>query len=68
MYPYHNRIKQRIRNGELIGWEKVTDYPNIGACIVLYFSTLPYTRPIRPQRYGEYEAICKAYPERAQGE
>ena len=27
MYPYHNRIKQRIANGELVGYEFVTDYP-----------------------------------------
>lgn len=68
MYPYHNRIKQRIGNGELIGWEKVKDYPNIGECIVLHFSTLPYMRPIRPQRYGEYMNILQEYEERSEGD
>ena len=54
MYPYHNRIKQRIKNGELIGHEFRTDYPGIGECLVLIFSTMPIFRPIRPHRYAEY--------------
>lgn len=57
MYPYHNRIKQRIRNGELIGYEFRTDYPGIGECLVLKFNTLPPLRPIRPHRYAEYEDV-----------
>lgn len=57
MYPYHNRIKQRIKNGELIGYEFRTDYPNIGECLVLKFSTLPALRPIRPHRYVDYVYI-----------
>ena len=68
MYPYHNRIKQRIKNGELIGWKKVKDYTKIGECIVLHFSTAPFTRPIRPQRYSEYEAILKEHQELSQGD
>ena len=59
MYPYHNRIKQRIRNGELIGYEFRTDYPNIGECLVLKFSTLPALRPIRPHRVGEYMELVQ---------
>lgn len=54
MYPYHNKIKQRIRNGELVGFEFVTDYPGIGECCVLKFCTFPPLRPIRPYRYAEY--------------
>ena len=54
MYPYHNKIKQRIAAGELIGYEWRTDYPNIGECLVLKFSTPPFLRPIRPHRYAEY--------------
>ncbi len=54
MYPYHGRIKQRIANGELVGHEFVTDYKNIGECLVLYFNTIPFTLPIRPHRYSEY--------------
>lgn len=54
MYPYHNRIKQRIANGELVGYEFVDDYPGIGEALVLKFYTYPPMRPIRPHRYGDY--------------
>ena len=57
MYPYHNRIKQRIKNGELLGFERRTNYPKIGECVVLVFSTEPFFRPIRPYRYAEYGEI-----------
>ena len=57
MYPYHNRIKRRIKNGEPIGYEFVEDYPNIGECLVLKFSTVPALRPIRPHRYVDYVDI-----------
>ncbi|MBE7092732.1 MAG: hypothetical protein E7365_06100 [Clostridiales bacterium] len=59
MYPYHNKIKQRIKNGELIGFEFVNDYKNIGECLLLYFNTYPYVRPIRSHRYAEYEEILR---------
>ncbi len=26
MYPYHNRIKQRIKNGELTGFDYADNY------------------------------------------
>ena len=54
MYPYHNKVKQRIRNGELEGVEFMMDYPGVGECMVLYFNTIPSQRPIRPHRYAEY--------------
>ena len=59
MYPYHNRIKQRIAAGELISHEWRTDYPNIGECLVLKFSTPPFLRPIRPHRYAEYMPLIE---------
>ena len=43
MYPYHNRLKQRIRAGELAGYEFVAHYPRIGEALVLYFFCLLYT-------------------------
>lgn len=56
MYPYHNKIKQRIKNGELVdfyfGFRK-----NIGECLILVFNTYPYERPIRKHRYNEYMEI-----------
>ena len=54
MYPYHNKIKQRIKNGELVGYLFKEDCPRIGACLLLVFNTTPHFRPIRPHRYGEY--------------
>ena len=63
MYPYHNRIKQRIQNGELIGYRFEKNYPRIGECLVLVFDTVPALRPIRPYRVGEYTELLADYPE-----
>lgn len=57
MYPYHNTIKKRIKNGELIGYAYIDNYRNIGECLLLYFSTTPFERPIRPHKYHEYSNI-----------
>lgn len=57
MYSYHNTIKKRIRNGELIGYQFVDNYKNIGECLLLTFSTPPFERPIRPHKYHEYVDI-----------
>lgn len=63
MYPYHNKIKQRINNGELVGFEFVEDWPKIGSCLLLRFNTLPALRPVRPHRYAEYLPILKVWAE-----
>jgi hypothetical protein len=57
MYPYHNKIKQRIKNNELTGYEYVNEYSSISPCLLLYFSTEPKVRPIRKHRFEEYEAF-----------
>ena len=57
MYPYHNRIKQRINNNELTGFEYVDEYNDIKPCLLLYFETEPKIRPIRSYRFEEYEKI-----------
>ena len=57
MYPYHNKIKQRIKNDELQGFYYTKDYPRIGDALVLVFSTAPFLRPIRPYRWPEYMAL-----------
>jgi hypothetical protein len=57
MYPYHNKIKQRIRNGELTGYEFVDTYKSISPCLVLHFSTEPLIRPIREHRFEEYDLL-----------
>jgi hypothetical protein len=57
MYPYHNKIKQRINNGELITFEYVKSYKTIAPALLLYFKTEPYIRPIRAHRFEEYEVL-----------
>ena len=57
MYPYHNKIKQRINNKELTRYEYVKKYKDISPCLLLYFETEPIVRPIREHRFEEYEAI-----------
>ena len=57
MYPYHNRIKQRIKAGEMVGHYFTSDYPRIGEALVLVFNTAPALRPIRPNRWPEYMAL-----------
>lgn len=57
MYPYHNKIKQRINNGELIRYEFVNRYKNISPCLLLYFNTEPYVKPIREHRFEEYRLL-----------
>ena len=61
MYPYHNRIKQRIKNNELVRYEYVEQYKTITPCLLLHFSTEPKTRPIREHRYEEYETLIKRF-------
>ncbi len=57
MYPYHNKIKQRIRNRELIRYEYLVKYKSISPCLLLHFETKPFTRPIREHRFKKYEDI-----------
>ena len=59
MYPYHNKIKQRIRNNELAYYEYVDSYKKITPCLLLYFDTEPKIRPIREHRLQEYEELLK---------
>ena len=54
---YHNRIKQRIKNGELTGFEFVERHNNISPALLLYFDTEPNVRPIREHRFKEYENL-----------
>lgn len=56
-YPYHARIKQRISADELTGYEYVAEYNKIKPCLLLYFRTFPYVRPVREHRFSEYEEI-----------
>ena len=62
MYPYHNKIKQRIANKELIKYEYVNEYKGISPCLLLHFETEPRIRPIREHRFKEYEKILGSIP------
>ena len=62
MYPYHNRIKQRINNRELIGYKYVSRYKDIEPCLLLYFNTEPKIRPIREYRFEEYHELLDQIP------
>ena len=57
MYPYHNKIKQRIKNNELERYEYLDKYKSISPCLLLHFIKEPKIRPIREYRFKEYEAI-----------
>jgi len=57
MYPYHNKIKQRIKNEELVSYEYVEHYKNIAPCLLLHFDTEPKIQPIREHRFKEYKEI-----------
>lgn len=63
MYQYHGMIKKRIRNGELIGYQFVDDYPKIGKVLLLTFLTEPRVRPIRPHRFEEYNRLLRPWCE-----
>ena len=57
MYPYHNLILKRIKNGELLWIEKV----NGKFSYIFYFKTYPYSRPIRAHAEYRYKDIIKKY-------
>lgn len=57
MYSYHNRIKQRIANRELLSYEYVDSYKGIKPCLLLHFETEPKIRPIREHRFEMYDKI-----------
>ena len=58
MYPYHNQIKKRIKNGELIKVEKINDEK---FAFTFIFNTYPYSRPIRHKSVYRYKDILEKY-------
>lgn len=56
-YNYHARNMERIRNGELVGFE----FCEGEFVLVLKFSTYPFTRPIREHAIWKYEEILKNF-------
>ena len=59
-YNYHGRIKARISAGEMVDHYFTEKYPRIGNALVLVFSTEPFLRPIRPERWAEYKPLLEA--------
>jgi hypothetical protein len=64
MYPYHNKIKQRIKNQELISYEFVDRYRDISPCLLLHFETEPSVRPVREHRFDEYRPLLEGVSEK----
>ena len=56
-YNYHARNMERIKNGELVGFE----FCEGEFALVLKFSTYPFSRPIRPHAVYKYEEILRGY-------
>ena len=61
MYPYHNKIKQRIKNRELVRYEYVDRYKKISPCYILNFITKNKIRQIRENSYLDYEKLNTNY-------
>lgn len=58
MYPYHNRIKQRIKGNELMKVTYADSYKHIKEKVMLlHFDTEPRVRPIRKHKWNEYLEI-----------
>jgi hypothetical protein len=57
-YSYHGQIKKKIKNGELIKYEYIDNYKNIGRVIMLYFKD-GTKKFIREYRFIEYYSILK---------
>ena len=58
MYSYHNSIKKRIKNGELVDVVKIDDGTFLFAFI---FSTEPKYRPIRYHSSEKYLNIIEKF-------
>ena len=56
-YNYHARNMERIKNGELVGFE----FCEGEFALVLKFSTYPFTRPIREHSVYKYEGVLKEF-------
>jgi hypothetical protein len=40
-----------------MGFEFVDSYKKISPCLLLYFNTEPYVRPIREHRFNQYQEL-----------
>lgn len=56
-YNYHARNMERIKAGELTGYEYVKEYNGIAPAMLLHFLTKPHIRPIRAHKFNDYEKL-----------
>ena len=57
MFPYHEALKERIQNDELIGYEMVKDYHGGTPRLLLYFESEPKIMPVLKNKIKEYTRI-----------
>ncbi len=59
MSLYHNTLKKRIRAEQLLFTEFVTNYKHVGECLLVHFTSPPFTQFIRPHSYWRYVGILE---------
>ena len=57
-YSYHGNIKKKIKNGELVKYEYLDSYKNIGPVLMLYFKD-GTQKIIRVDRWIDYYELLK---------
>ena len=57
-YSYHGNIKKKIKNGELLKYEYIDSYKNIGRVLMLYFKDGTH-KFIREDRWIDYYELLK---------
>ena len=57
MCPYHNQMKQRIQNKELVSCDCVEKHKTIHPFLLLDFETYPQSSSIREYRFKEYDYL-----------
>ena len=57
-YSYHNQIKKKIKNGQLLKYEYLDNYKNIGRVLMLYFKD-GTKHFIREYRFIEYYPLLE---------
>lgn len=56
---YHSKLKERIKNNELIGVEYVENYLGSNSRLLLYFNSEPKIRPILQHKIEEYKELLE---------
>jgi len=57
-YSYHGQIKKKLKNKELLRYEYIDSYKNIGRVLMLYFKD-GTKKFIREYRFIEYYRFCR---------